>query len=91
MELKMYSVHDEKGAIYNTPFFSKTNLEAIRSFGDLVQDTNTTINKHPCDYRLYQLGSYDNINGIVKTQTEPQFIIHAIDFLQTEEPKNESK
>lgn len=81
MELKIFSVFDEKGQVYRTPFYLVHKGEAMRSFGDLVNDPKTIINKHPEDYKLYFLGVFDDVSGAFLGKNTPEFIANASDFL----------
>jgi len=63
--LRMFAVYDTKAEVYNTPFFFSTVGQALRAFKDLANDENTSVGKHPEDYRLVQLGSVDVRDGSV--------------------------
>lgn len=80
MTLAIFTIHDEKANIYMTPFFFPTQGQALRAFNDLVNDENSTVNKHPEDYRLYTLGTYDDQDAIFTTST-PKLIASATDFI----------
>lgn len=59
-----YAVFDKKAIAYNTPFFCATDGLALRAFGDLVQDAHTVIAKHPEDFALYRVGSFNVETGV---------------------------
>lgn len=59
----IYSIYDEKVEAYGQPFFAPTNPAAIRMFTDLTMDHNSSVSRHPQDYTLYQLGTYDDSTG----------------------------
>lgn len=80
MELKIFSVYDEKAQVYRSPFYLKHKGEAMRSFSDLVNDDKTIINKHPEDYKLYYLGVFDDVSGKMGSRDTPEFICNASDF-----------
>lgn len=65
MELKMFAIHDTKAQLYGPPFFMTTRGEALRAFSDLANDGNTTVSKHPGDYQLVQVGTWNNEKGEV--------------------------
>lgn len=60
-------------------FFSHVG-EAIRSFSDLVSDPQTVLAKHPEDFKLYSLGSYDDVSGRLVPLDVPGFVANATDF-----------
>ena len=45
-----------------------TRNEAIRSFREAVNDPQTPMFKHPTDYELYMIGTYDDIKGEINSQ-----------------------
>jgi len=78
---KAFSIYDEKGKIYNTPFYFPHRGEAIRFFEDLTNDKKSTVNKHPEDYTLYQVGDYDDITGRHTNLSVPEFLMKAQDAI----------
>lgn len=82
MTLKVFSIFDEKAKCYGQPFFMAHNGMALRAFSDLIQDKNTTPGKHPSDFKLYCLGTFEDNSGELSSLAQPDFIAHAIDFIQ---------
>lgn len=80
MKVKVYGIFDDKAAAYSNPFFMIHHGQALRAFGDVVQDPNSSIHRHPSDFHLYYIGDFDNESGQF-TSFEPQFLGHAVDFL----------
>lgn len=78
MTLKMYSIRDAKGEIFNPPFFQQTHGVAERSFKELVNDPKSNLNKYPEDYDLYYLGEYDDITGKMSSKETPEHMIKAV-------------
>lgn len=60
MILKLFSVFDSKVEAYMQPFFMASRGAAIRAFIDTASDSNSMICKHPGDYTLFELGSFDD-------------------------------
>lgn len=60
MILRAYSLHDVKALQYHPPFFQSTDAAAVRALRDLVNDMNTTVGRHPADFKLYCVGTYDD-------------------------------
>lgn len=79
MQLKVYSIHDQKCEIFNTPYFQVTHGEAERNFKSLVNDKKSKVADHPEDYDLYYLGEYDDNKGHFKTLDTPQHMLKAIE------------
>lgn len=67
MKLGAYSIFDKKADVYSKPFFVGQDGEASRMFIDLVNDSKTTLHRHPEDYSLYRIGEFnDNSGEIIK-------------------------
>lgn len=81
MLLKIYSIRDTKGEIYNTPFYQRTHGEAERNFKTVASDLKSTISQFPEDYDLYYLGEYDDQTGKIKSLDTPQHITKAINVI----------
>ena len=80
--LKMCSIRDVKAEAWLTPMFFQANAQAIRSFGDAVGDRNSEFGKHPEDYNLYCLGSFDDQTGEVVV-VEPEHLAHGANLVRT--------
>lgn len=66
MLLRAFTLHDVKALNYSPPFFQHNNALAVRMLQDLVNDNNTSVGRHPADYKLYCIGEYDDSNGKLK-------------------------
>lgn len=62
----LYSVRDVKVERFFPPFAQRNQLEAQRTFLDMCGDHRTPISKHPEDYTLYEIGSFNPETGEVK-------------------------
>ena len=60
MHMLMFSIYDEKAEIYSRPFYALTVGEAIRTFTDAVNLSDSPYNRHPEDYTLFSVGSFDD-------------------------------
>lgn len=69
--MQVFSVFDVKAAAFSTPFFSKNKFTAIRDFQNAVNDENTMLAKHPEDYILYDIGSFDEFTGALVATSPP--------------------
>ena len=86
-----FSVFDKKASSYGTPFFVPTRGVALRSFSDLANDQRSVVAQHPEDFALYEVGSFDDIGGVLLHRVNergealpPQFIAEANDFVEHE-------
>lgn len=76
--LKVFSVYDVKAESYGTPMFVTHRGLAMRGFEDAVLDPRSYISKHPSDYSLYELGSWDPNSGKVDFHDRALFVLSAI-------------
>lgn len=78
--MKIYTIRDQKGETFNTPFFQKTHGEAERSFKTLVNDGKSLVSQYPDDFDLYHLGDFAEESGIIKPLDTPQHIAKAVNM-----------
>lgn len=86
MELKMYSVRDQKGGIFHPPFFKRNLGEAQREFHRLTNNKDSMLNMFPEDYDFYFIGDYDDTHGTFKLVDTPQHLEKAINLVQKPGP-----
>lgn len=72
----MYSIFDVKADVYNVPFFAPTNGVAIRQFSDLANDAQSSIARHPEDFKLCCVGEFDDGNATIV----PVFPVESLGF-----------
>lgn len=78
MILNAYSIFDSKALQYHPPFFASTYGAATRSFSDLANDLQTNVGRHPADYVLYCVGTYDDAHG----HLDPHMpLVHVVDAI----------
>lgn len=75
-----FSVYDSKAECFKNPFPMRTKNEAIRAFSDVSNDQQTEIGKHPEDFTLFYLGSYDELTGKFCNESTPEPLGLAINF-----------
>lgn len=81
MKKKIFAVYDDKAQTYNSPLFLNTDGEALRALSDEVNNPESLIHKHPDDFRLYRLGSYDSDTGAI-TPEDPVRLGVASEYLR---------
>lgn len=72
MKIEVFAVFDGKARCYGQPFFFQNEQVAVRAWRETVNDATTTFYKHPQDFSLFKLGSYDDLSGSFESLTEPQ-------------------
>ena len=84
MKLFCFAVHDTKAEYFSTPFFTRSIGEALRGFEDEVNNPQSQLNKHPMDFHLYHVGTFDQEAGMVEAQ-EPFHYGSANDYIRRPE------
>lgn len=63
MKLEIFSVYDSKAQAYLPPFFLPKEAMAIRIFAECCNSPEHQFGKHPADYTLFHIGSFDDWDG----------------------------
>lgn len=79
-KLQIFTVRDSKAEAFMSPFFMQANGQAIRAFADSVNGQNEQFSKHPEDYSLWHLGSYDEATGVITCLDVPVCLGKGVDF-----------
>lgn len=64
--MNLYTIRDLTAQYNMQPFTARNHGEAIRSFTNAVNDSrdpNNLMAKHPSDFGLYFIGSFDESSG----------------------------
>jgi len=71
MILKAFCLLDTKVSAFATPFFMPHIGNAVRACAELGQDMTTTVGRHPADFHLYEIGTYDDQTGLMEALRQP--------------------
>lgn len=88
MLLRAYTLHDVKALNYSPPFYAHNNAMAVRMLEDLVSDSNTSVARHPSDFKLYCVGSYDDSNGVLMPLNIMEHIMDAVACVPAHDNRN---
>ncbi len=77
MKIQIYAIHDAKAQSYLQPFFLHNNDMAKRSFMDATINPESQFCKHPLDYSLFRIGTYDDETSIITSELPPEMLITA--------------
>lgn len=83
MILGMFTIFDEKAQFHNKPFYFAHDGEAKRMVADLVLNSDFMISKHPGDFKLYKLGTFNDATGKTEQFDIPQLVCNATEFIVT--------
>ena len=80
MKLSVFSIHDRKAKAFLQPFYFDYKGQATRAFEDILKQKDNPVSKHPEDYSLHMLGTFDPLSGRLESLDVPEFIMNATDF-----------
>lgn len=61
--LKVFAVRDTKLGVWMQPFQLQHTGQALRFFEDLSNDGQSIMSKHPSDFNLYEIATFDDASG----------------------------
>lgn len=70
MILEMCAVKDRALNAFMRPWFAQSLGQAIRMFTDEINNPQGELNKHPDDYDLWHLGTWNDDTGLMNPNTE---------------------
>lgn len=69
MILHSFALLDLKAGCFQAPpFYFPSIGQAVRAVADLLQDLNTTPGRHPEDFVLYLIGTWDDHTGLFTSE-----------------------
>lgn len=78
---KIFTCFDQKAKLYTRPFFYTELGEALRNFTDVANDTQHEIGRHPADYTLMEIGTFDETSGSLTSYDTPISHGTAVEYL----------
>lgn len=82
MIANIFAVLDLKSASYGVPFFQVSRGAAQRALQyQLANSPKDMMSAYPNDFVLYDLGTYDDVTGLIKPLTVPVMVISIGDLL----------
>lgn len=85
---KIFVVHDTKAEAYLPPFFMGQLGQATRVFSDCVNSKDHQFGKHPADYNLFHMGSFDD-NSAEFQITPPKILGNGLEFVTLRTPQDD--
>lgn len=78
--LRAFAILDSKADAFMTPFFFHSTGQAVRAFKDLANDGQSMVHRHPDDYRLFCIGSFDDSVALLSSLERPEPLGFASDY-----------
>ena len=60
MKVNLYAVFDRASGIYDGPIPGQSDGQMIRNFSDMALNADHQIGKHPEDYTLFKVGTWND-------------------------------
>lgn len=80
MRLNFYSIYDVASQAYMRPFLMQSDGQALRTFTDIATDKEHEIGKHPEDYSLHRVGTFDERKGKINGEI-PECLATALEVV----------
>lgn len=84
MEIRIYTIRDNKMMAYLQPFFERTDATALRAVEEATWDPKSNFSRHAEDYSLWSIGVFEDENGDIRTWP-PMFVANLIDLKERKE------
>jgi len=85
--LQIFTVYDEKAMCFMPPFFVPAIGLATRTFSDCINSAEHHFSKHPADYTLFKLGTFDDNTGEFILE-EKKSLGNGVEFRNPIEPES---
>jgi hypothetical protein len=80
--IKLYALYDNASKTTQHPMPFLTDRDAVDGLKEVCLDKNTAMNKHPEDFTLYRLGSYNPREMSFDMHEQPEIVITVSEILQ---------
>lgn len=77
---RVFSIYDIKSCVFGMPFTQTNDMLALRTFGDLANDKATTICRHPEDFQLFEIGTFDDSKGLLENRVPVKLLASAVEL-----------
>ena len=84
MIVNLYAIFDRASGIYDGPLPGHSDAHIMRKFGDLAKNPDSDVGKHPGDFTLFRVGTWNDGTGkLVDTVTEK--IVNGLEILAADD------
>jgi hypothetical protein len=74
MRMNVYSVFDRASGVYDRPWCAHSDQAACRSFSDVACDADHPVGKHPDDFTLFRVGTWNDEKGELRASSVEKVI-----------------
>lgn len=87
MNLCVMATFDKKARVFALPFFAAHTDVAVRMFKEAANTADHQVCKHPEDFSLYYLGTFDDSTGFFNLTASPTPVVEAIQLKRGAQPE----
>lgn len=80
----IYTIYDSKAEAYMSPWFVDKDGQALREFQDVIRNQESPFSKHPEDYTLFKIGTYDPNTAKLSSLDTPVSMGVGIEYLNAD-------
>lgn len=84
MIFQVYSIYDACVDAYMQPFFRRAKGEAVREFSEACADDKSPISKYPQSFVLFQIGEFNDCNGMFTLLPAPYSLGNGLEYIRSE-------
>lgn len=84
----IFTIFDQKAEAFLPPFFLPKKAMATRVFANCINDETHQFNKHPDDYTLFCIGTFDDNEASI-SPTIPQSLGNGVIFIKPDLADND--
>lgn len=88
MKHNIFTVFDQKAKAHLPPFFLPEIGMAERTFADCCNDKEHQFGKHPEDYTLMRIGTFDDQTAYIKILEVPEVLGTGVKYVQSSSRAN---
>lgn len=78
----VFSIYDSAIKAWLPPIYAKNKGDMLRQFSDAVNNKDSILAKHPSDYALYEVGTWDDDKCLFDLQKQPVRLGLALEFVK---------
>lgn len=82
MLFKVFAIYDSAIQAWKPPMFCRAKGEMMRWWMEMVQNVQTDLGKHPADYTLFELGTWEDDKNKFDLYKAPVSLGTAIEFVK---------
>lgn len=82
MLFTVFSIYDSAIKTWMPPIYARNNGEMIRNFSDACNASDSKLSKHPSDYSLFEIGTFDDDKCVFSLLKTPVRLCLALDFIK---------